>query len=424
MKRCGFPIMLLCAISLSLAACGGGAEESATSGMVVTDVAVGDPSVSYANVEFTGDGRYMVWFEQLQDGTTRGTVWHCGINPDTGALIPPDGKGFNAFASTLAGRANPGMDDSGPYYVGMDRQGVLVLVRPTSATTGTVTVLPTPADNTRRAVYPTDLPDAPPGSNRGYVFWIKNEAVPGPGNAPGNNWFELQYIDLADPATVRVIERQDKPAEGFPPMDIAFARWFRGKASLTYGFFDGDGLVQIREFDLDSSNPLPIAVTNDPSWKVDPFPFVSNGQHFAIAGINSTVTSHVYQRQAGTTLFQLQETISPPASSLTTPILAQSHERILFDGALYTAYQVNEPGSDFQDTAFSQTGEIWLSTVLQPNQRQWRVSQVNSLAKSEPEPYVGTSKVWIFYSALPRGADIYTAKWSLHRADTPLAKRN
>ena len=420
MKRSAF--LIICIVIFSLTACGGGGsgQESATPDFVAVDVAVGDPAVSYANVEFTGDGRYMVWFEQSQDGDGNGTVWHCGVDPVTGELIPADGKGFNAFDSTTTGRANPGMDSQGSYYVGMNRIGTLILVRPTSSNGGTITVLPTPADPTRRAIYPTDLP----GSDGGFVFWIKNERVAGGGLSSDNSWFELQYMDLSDPGTIHVIERQDKPATGFAPMDIGFVRWFRGKASLTYGFFDANNYVQIREFDLGKPSPQPVAVTNDPSSKIDPFPFTFNGQDIVIAGIGATATSHVYQRQAGDTLLTLQETIYPSASGLLNPILAQSHERILFDGALYTAYQINEPGSDFFDTTFAQTGEIWLSTVLQAGPRQWRVSAVDDLAKAEPEPYVGTSKVWVFYSALPKGADFLSAKWSLHRAETPLVRLN
>lgn len=67
----------------------------------IHDVQVGDPNVSYANVEFTADGRYMVWFEQTPDGTGRGTVWHCAIDPETAEFMPPDCKGFRAFGAEL-----------------------------------------------------------------------------------------------------------------------------------------------------------------------------------------------------------------------------------------------------------------------------------------------------------------------------------
>ncbi len=148
---------------------------------------VGDPNANYANIEFTADGKYMVWFE-MTHRQGNGVVWHCAINPETGDLIPADGRGFRAFDSTVFGRANPGMDSNGAYYVGMDRAGRMFLVRPTSATSGEVQALSTPPDPTRRAIYPTILP----GQNLGYIFWIKNEDTPGGGTNRANDWFELQ----------------------------------------------------------------------------------------------------------------------------------------------------------------------------------------------------------------------------------------
>jgi hypothetical protein len=79
------------------------------------DVEVGNPNISYANVEFSATGEFMVWFEQTQDGSGRGTVWHCRVDPASGELIPWDGKGFRAFDSYLWARANPGRDARGPY---------------------------------------------------------------------------------------------------------------------------------------------------------------------------------------------------------------------------------------------------------------------------------------------------------------------
>lgn len=392
----------------------------------VSDTAVGDPAVSYANVEFTEDGRYMIWFEQSTDGSALGIVWHCGVNPDTGELTPSDGKGFRVFDSSAWGRANPGRDAAGVYYVGMDRSGNLVMVRPTGADSGDRTVLPTPVDVTRRSIYPTDLPDR----NGGFVFWIKNSSVAGSGLNPLNSWFELQYIDLADPTTVKIIERQDKPPVGFAPMDIGFARWFRGKATLTYGFFgaaqcgplQNKPCVQVRAFDATAATPAPLDVTSDSFSKIDPFPFSFHGDDFLLAGINGEATSHVYRRAPGATEFAVAETIYPTGTTLTDPALAQSHERIVFDDALYTAYQVNERCSGFFCATFGSTGEIWLSSVSQSPQRQWRLSENSDTAKSEPEPYVGASKVWVFYSALPKGAEINTSTWQLRRAATPIGK--
>lgn len=413
MQRLGFA-----AIALSMVIIAFPSKMTLQPSFTPRDVQVGDPNVSYANVEFTADGRYMVWFEQTTDGSGRGTVWHCAIDPETAEFIPLDCKGFRAFESTSWGRANPGLDAEGPYYVGMDVQGRLIFVRPTGPTMGNVTVLPTPIDLTRRAFYPTDLPH----QKRGYIFWIKNERVPGSGTDPRNRWVELQYIDLVDPINIRVIERQERPQRGFAPMDVGFVRWFRGKPSVTYGALDKNGYVQVREFDLTQPNPVPRDVTNDARNKIDPFPWVFNGQDILLPGLDAKAITGVYVRSPGTSIFTLVETIAPPSSALVNPSLAQSNEPIVWESQAYTVYQVNEASTNFYQTAFAQRGEIWLSTVLQTPQRHWRLSENSDTAKAEPEPYIGKSRVWVFYSSLPKGANPLTVTWRLHRASTPLGR--
>jgi len=374
---------------------------------------VGDPAVNYSNVEFTADDRYMVWFE-MTDTNGNGIVWHCGVDPETGNLIPLDGKGFRAFESTIFGRANPGLDAYGAYYVGMGRAGTLLLVRPTGPTSGEMRELPTPPDLTRRAIYPTILPE----QRGGFVFWIKNEAVPGGGTSRANDWFELQYISLDNPTQVNVIERQARPRRGFAPMDSAFARWMKNKPALTYGFEDENGVVQVRMLDLTQPNPTPQAVTNDPGDKVDPYSWFYNGQEILLPGINAEARTHVYVRNAGDAEFHLAETIVPPASVLAHPALAQSNEPIVFNGRAYTAYQVNEAGTSFWDATFAKAGEIWLSTLFESPQRQWLLTD-SQTAKAEPEPFVGTSRAWVFYNVI-EGNNPLTAVWHLYRAETPI----
>ncbi len=375
---------------------------------------VGNPNVSYANVEFTADMQYMVWFE-MTDKRGNGVVWHCGVNPETGELVPSDGKGFRAFESTVLGRANPGMDAEGAYYVGMDRDGKMLLVRPSGPTSGTVRELSTPPDVTRRAIYPTVLP----GQNAGYVFWIKNEKAPGGGTNPANAWVELQYISLADPAQVRVVERQDRPRRGFAPMDAAFARWMKGSPVLTYGFKDDNGITQVREFDPIQPNPAPQAVTNDAGDKVDPYSWLQDGREILISGMDAEARTHVYIRNPGETWFTLAETILPPASALSHPALAQSNEPIVLNGKTYTVYQINEAGTSFWDVAFGNPGEIWLSTLFQSPQQQWLLTD-SLTAKAEPEPFIGSSKVWVFYNVI-EGDSPVTAVWHLYRAETPIS---
>ncbi len=382
-------------------------------GFVPQAAQVGDPNVSYANVEFTTDNQYMVWFE-MTDNRGNGVVWHCGVDSETGELIPVDGKGFRAFESTVYGRANPGMDSEGAYYVGMDRAGKMLLVRPTGPTSGEMRGLSTPPDLTRRSIYPTVLPD----QSTGYVFWMKNEKVPGGGTNPANAWVELQYISLDDPLQVKIIERQERPRRGFAPMDSAFARWMKNKPALTYGFEDENGIVQVRIFDLTQPNPSPQAVTNDPGDKIDPYAWLYNGQEVLIPGMDAEARTNVYTRNPNQAWFSLVETIVSPASMLERPALAQSNEPIIFNGKVYTVYQINEAGTSFWEVAFANPGEIWLSTVFQSPQQQWLLTD-SLTAKAEPEPFVGRLKVWIFYNVI-EGDNPLTATWHLYRADTPL----
>jgi hypothetical protein len=397
-------------------------KESIAEPFVPHDVQIGDPRANYFNVEITDDNAYMVWIEGETDGSGNGITWHCGIDPDTGDLTPPDGRGFKAYESTTLNRANVGVDSHGVYYAGGDRAGHVIVVRPTGPTTGIKTVLPTPPDVTRRAYYPSMIPH----SEKDYVAWIKNQNVAGSGLDPRNSWVELQYIDLADPTNVHVIERQERPAFGFAPMDSGFFRWFDGKAAMVFGSYTGDGRHEIKEYDLSGSTPQLRWVTNDGHRKSDPYSFVFGNTEIIMPGMDFQPVTYIYTRPAGHTgpFVPVESIAVPPTTELVKPIFAQSDQPIVFGGKAYTAYQISDLGTDSRIggffTLFSKTGEIWVSTVLQTPQRQWRVSASNKLVKVEPEPVVGRKRAWVFYSATQQGSNILHATWQLRRADTPI----
>jgi polyhydroxybutyrate depolymerase len=360
---------------------------------------VGDPKADYLNVEFTNDGRYMIWFEGLAGSSVNGIVWHCGVNQQTGDLIPPDGRGFRAFESTSWARANPGYDKDGPYYIGADREGYLILVRPESPTQGKATKLPTPPDPRRRAVYPTCLPNR----TGGFVFFIQNEKTPGAGvRATGNSWVELQYISLSDPAKVIPIERQEAPPVGFAPMDVGFLRWMHSRPILTYGALSSrTQKVEVRAFDADQTGCKPFDLIVDGRHHIDPYPAVIGEHEYIFTGIDGTTTSHIYRRPAGKasdTPFELFKTLAPADSRLIQPALAQSHEPFLFQGKLYTVYQVNDRGQGFFETTFRKPGEIWLADLSGDQVRQWLIAPDSPGPVAEPEPLITQNHVWVFYS--------------------------
>ncbi|OGF46284.1 MAG: hypothetical protein A2231_08560 [Candidatus Firestonebacteria bacterium RIFOXYA2_FULL_40_8] len=380
-------------------------------------VQIGDPAVSYANIEFTADGRYMVWFEMVEKGKAGGTVWHCAIDPKTGELSPRDGKGFRAYESSFMGRANPGMDAKGSYYVGLDNKGSLILVRPASGISGQVSVLPTPPDITRRAIYPTNLP----AQSSGFVYWIKNEKQPGGGMSRQNNWFELQTISLEDPERIHTVARQDRPKKGFAPMDIGFVRWIGGKTLLTYGVFDEDKRVQIMAYDANNPKSGSKPLTDDPHSKIDPFGWTYNGSEILLAGIDGKAVGQVYIRKSGESRFNQTETIVPTNSGLEKPGLAQSFEPFEFGGKAYAVYQINNRPQQafFWNITFSQPGEIWMTTLFQEHQQQWRLTPGSDTPVAEPEPVVGDGKAWVFYNATPKEG-FMAGVWKLYRAETPL----
>ena len=372
---------------------------------------IGDPQANYLNVEFTCDGGYMVWIEGVGGSAVDGIVWHCGVDPTTGELIPPDGRGFRAFESTSWGRANPGCDKRGPYYVGADRNGRLIMVRPEGPTRGQVTKLPTPPEPRRRAIYPTSLPDRAGG----FVFFIQNQSVPGAGvRANGNRWVELQYLNLSNPTKVIPIERQELPPLGFAPMDVGFARWMRGRPILTYGARSPrTGKVEIRAFDADQPARKPFDLTAAGHNHVDPYPAVIGEYEYLMAGVDATDTSRIYRRPAGQaadTPFELFQTIVPDQSQLASPSLAQSHEPFLFHGRLYTVYQVNDRGQGFFEMTFRKPGEIWLADLSGARVQQWLIAPDGAGQVAEPEPLVTSNHVWVYYSRpliedLPARAD-------------------
>lgn len=424
---------LMLAACAGLAACGGPIRsqlaDAARSNNALTpanspvglDVQVGDPSASYANVEFTRNGRYMVWYEGV-NGNRNGRMWHCAVNADAGTLNPPDCKGFNAFPATAFSRANVGYDASGPYYVGGNTSGQVVLVRPTGATTGSVQVLATGADPKRIGYYPSQVTDR----SGGYVIWVKDLG--------GDK--ELQYIDLANPTAVRTIERQSPAGRSrLTPMEIGFFRMVNGRPWVTYGAFDSNRVLQVKMKDLSRPDEPARFVTTGSANNIDPYGFVApDGSVYMVAGINAEALMFVYKYNTATGTFAKQSELRPPSSSqLANPILASSFEPIFRGGRILGSYQVNDGPSGgrrfggggggapngYIAAAFQSEGEIWLADITNPSAPQVKLSGTSSLIRTEPEPLAGSGVNWVFYNAAPLGSKILSATWQLRRSQVP-----
>uniref|UniRef100_A0A7V3VUW3 T9SS type A sorting domain-containing protein n=1 Tax=candidate division WOR-3 bacterium TaxID=2052148 RepID=A0A7V3VUW3_UNCW3 len=387
------------------------------------DVRIGDPSINYVNPEISPVGNYMVWIEVDTITGVLGRVWQCGIDPNTGDLIPPNGKGFSPFYSNIYARPGDwGLDSIGPYYVGATLNGQIKFVRPTGPTSGIVTDIPLPAVNKRRVFNSSQLP----GINRRFVSYIYNDSVNGfSQNTPQNSYFQLRLLDLDNPANDYLIEEQPSMYPLPIPMDIIVPRWIKGSHYLTYGYMDQNNRVQAKEFNAYTPQNQAFPVTNDPANKIDgnsALNPLTNVQYF-MSGINASDTAYFYKRNSFGSMFIQNEIVVPQSAHLDSPSLNQSHEPFFFNGELYSVFQINNWGGNFFNTTFNEPGEIWMVTIDVNPQEFWLLSQFDStLNVSEPEPYIGNNKVWVYYSAnvIDTTKPFFKRQFQLRRCDTPL----
>lgn len=376
------------------------------------EIQVGDPNTSYASVEFSQDGRYMIWYEGI-NGNRTGKMWHCEMDPTTGALTPSDCKGFSGFATSVWGRANAGQDALGPFYVGANQQGETILVRPNSATTGEVTKLPTPTHNFRKGFYSTRMND----SSKAFVVWMEFTS---------RQARSLQFIDLSQPEIVYTVETQYLGGP-FPmvPMDIGFFRIVEGSSLLTYGAFDQNGKVQVKIKDLSKPHEPAFFVTDENHHHIDPFGFKApDGNMYLVAGVDGRAELIVYRYDAEIKKFRKINFINiPTKTKLQRPSLACSFEPVFMNGKIMGTYQINNRptnGRGYIKTSFESPGEIWLVDILQPQQTHLMVSEASTQRRTEPEPVPGRNGYWLYYNASEDERGILETSWKLKRTSLPL----
>ena len=122
-------------------------------------------------------------------------------------------------------------------------------------------------------------------------------------------------------------------------------------------------------------------------------------------------------------MFIQNEIIVPQTQNLQTASFNQSHEPFFFNSQLYSTFQINNNGGNWFETTFNQPGEIWMTTIDSSQQTMWLLSEYDStLNISEPEPYIGNNKVWIYYSAVKIDTEKPNLKrqFQLRRCETPM----
>lgn len=385
-----------------------------------TPVRTGLEEVSYINPEFTVDGRYMVWFEPLgpfENGDRIGTLWHCGVDQETGDLHPPSGRGFPAFESTIYKRANPGYDAEGPYYVGATPDGHLKMVRPTGPSTGVVTDITYPGippDPDRRGIFPSIIP----GSSERYAFWFKAEPGPSP---PAAEWVEVRLIDLDNPVNEIVIDRQENafPGSTWTPVDLAVPRWMRGLPVFVFGFEDESGHIQAR---LASIEPGPqattMAITAAGYDHFDPSPFFDGKDRYIFPGIDGKPEVRVYRQQEGEPDFSPWVDIRVVNSEMEIPCRALSNEPFLLGDKIVTSFHLSDcaDGGSF----FTARSEIWTAIIHEADAEPFLLAGEEGKTFNEPEFARIGEKAFIYYTGYPAGSNPFTVTYELWRVEVLL----
>jgi hypothetical protein len=383
---------------------------------VATDTAIGDANTSYSAIEISPDMRFMTWVEDGAGAGGASIAWLCALDPDAGALRPVDGRGVRIADIRPSGQPQWGHDSAGAYAVTVDGTGRLLIVRPSLASGGaaaaTITALTTPANTTRTFPYATRISQA-----GGYIVYQQADpAVP--------TRQQLWWLNLNAPTVENQITTGPVASIGqfnLPPFLVNVQRWFydisangAGLPIVTYGNATpnpgGSQPLTLEQLDFTGGAPAASRVAGVSPQLLDPFPFLFQNDRYVIAGINAGPIGGVYRRD-GTGQYSVEVIrLETSGSALTTPSNFASAEPFAYRGNAYTAYQLNEPGAPG-----TSNGEIWFTTVFDRTISR-RISGSGTSRRADPEFFIGTSKVWIFYYA----RENETQKWRLRRAETGL----
>jgi len=399
---------------------------SARAQFTPTESVVGDPSSGCLGLEFSPDMKWFVWTQQ---GAVK-AAWLCGVNPDTGDLVPANGKplGQNGQPFSIPNippRGNPqwGRDSAGWFIIAIADDGRLVQVRPgTLGTDGNwlvdpvVTYPAVPVNATRQYPFAARLPE------RSASYVIYEQLAYGTGAAG------IYWVDLGDPT---FSERVVSAPAGYtmPPtlenIAATIYRWFPGLPIFTYAAVkQPGGAVKMCQLDVSAPSPVPIAInpaTDNVSFHTDDFPSVNFGRRTLIGGVTSTASARYYLQDPNTKLTSTLAniTVTSAMSALSNPQFASSFEPFEWNGRVYAAFQIIDGGDPLQAVP----SEIWLTSLsdalLQTDTSLLRrISTAASLQRRDPEYFLGYTKAWIFYYAKPSGT-----LFTIYRAETGLPAR-
>jgi hypothetical protein len=341
-----------------------------------TDTRIGDRMTSYLDPEFLIDHRLMVW-QDFQNN-----LWLCQFDPETGALIPEDGKG------TYVGPTAPLLQYDRPLWdvvfnggeFGISREGVGVYfctgsqrtefeVARFDVTTGTMKILAPGKTTGCLAAFATRNPD----DEQCDVFFGRlgqSEA-----DTPGRDsrWFNEARPDVQTPFQVSSWGKNG-------------IRWLPGQRAILLNAEDSNGVAQIGRYDLNTAKTT--LWTTGPGSKRDATPTFAPefGNEMVFLAVNEDRAIEVYRRSGSS--WRCITRITGPANSAAGRGIPEvgTAEFVTYQGATYITYIVKYPDDSTRVCLASLDGR--LNTP---------VSMPSALRQYDPEGVGVGNKLFVYY---------------------------
>jgi hypothetical protein len=361
------------------------------------DVQLGDKRLSYLDTQIWQDNGLMCW----QSGNDN-TIWMCQLDPQTGDLIPPDGRGTkiavgapftgNVLLDVLFGIGVHGTSNAaewgfsqqglGLYFTIEDENGVYQQAKCLLKNAPNLQVEQLTFGGTidRLGNIPsTDAND--PKVRLGY-YEINQWRLTPPPDA---------FWQHDDPGAVK----KRVPLDVFPPNG---PRWIPGEHALLTYLYDADGTVQVASFNVDTDKST--FLTRAPGNHVDARILLDpdTGKQRYLVCLEDNHALAIYERVLK--FWVKCRLIYPPPNAIAdgAPDYRISQMKYFFyDGVLYIVYTVQSQFRPIPLCIASADGITNRLLTLAP----WPLYHV------DPEVYVGASNVFIYYEdALPFPATV------------------
>lgn len=337
---------------------------------VVHDVTVSDPAGSLPDPEVDNVGARITW--QDLDGDA---VWVADLDPATGAIVPPDGRG--ALVDTQVAPIRLGAN--GPEWVQTSTGAEVVYV---GAGPG----------------YPSVYRAAFDG-----VAWHGAEL---PGSTRVNLVLGSQDVGDPDPRLTLLVREagvehggwrsvDDPSTETALPVLMVDQRWAIGERAIYGSAPDASGVRQVQRYDPATGDVT--TLTTDAWSKQDVFAWAApelGGEVVFFAGRgqrDGEPTEVALYRRAGGTYEAVQVVPTPAAFPYVV-----SPEVFVWAGHSYVSFVASDrPRHEDNGRA-----QVWIGALTPGSTLVRRVSDTTDLVRKDAETFVGGARPWVLYTIL------------------------